>query len=139
MRKRIGRTKEAIDGGGKRRRLIWTVAGSILLHGAVFVLLFFALGYLGYQTAPDAAFLWLIYPAAALPAAFFAALFAAGRLPLRGVLSGLAYGLGFLLLHGVLLRLLAGGGGIRLFATLTAILLCTLIGAVSGKNIPPRH
>lgn len=139
MMKRLNKKKEKKEGDANNRRLLLVIAGSILLHTVCFLLLFFSLGYICYLKALDFPYLWLIYPAAAGFSSAVAALFAAGRLPLRGVLSGLAYALGFLVLHTLVLRLAGSMEGLQLAVTLLVILLFSLIGAVIGKNLRHRY
>lgn len=94
---------------------------ALLILALSFGVLLLVCGGIFYMRESDA--YWLVYLIAAVGSAFFSCFFAAGRLPLRGIVTGLAFALTTVVLHSTLIVSLNPDRG----TAHTMIILCALI------------
>ena len=130
--------KEKNNTGRRRSGVAATAILSLLLLVVSFCALLFLFGYICYIQETGYANLWLLYLAAAVLSSAAAAFYGAGRLPIKGILTGLAYALGSAVLHAAVIGFAnPDAAGFRALVIFCAVIAASLTGAVLGSQM--RH
>lgn len=130
------KTKDKKTSEKNSGRALPVVIMSVAVDAIVFIALIFLIGYIFYSKEINTDRLWIVYLISAAVSNFISCIIASKGLKLKGVIVGLIYALGNILVHSIIITSLnAGSTGMHTVLILLSVIISDMAAGIIGANI----